>query len=359
MLKANRHPLSGTFELTGRCNLSCKMCLVRVDRKRMAELNLRERTGEEWIDMARQAAAAGTLSLLLTGGEPMLRPDFAEIYSAISQMGFLVTLYTNATMVTSSVMDVLRKNPPHKIGVTMYGASNETYAQLCHCPDGYDRFLAGMGQLMELPSLLDTRTTIVQQNREDLPAMRSWVSETLGPKQVLHISRSVMRQIRGSVANPQECRLEPGENAELVYSWLFQLAKQIRSGAVSLPQAHQKLKLHQYAVPDSGHYLFEHCGAGLSSYTITWCGRMYACELLQEGYTEPFQSGFQAAWEHLPEQYPRSHAVGACASCKLVDLCEACPAMRLTETGNWFGVPEYACAEAQKMYEILNDIGAL
>ena len=61
MLKANRHPLSGTFELTGRCNLSCKMCLVRVDRKRMAELNLRERTGEEWIDMARQAAAAGTI----------------------------------------------------------------------------------------------------------------------------------------------------------------------------------------------------------------------------------------------------------------------------------------------------------
>lgn len=211
---------------------------------------------------------------------------------------------------------------------------------------------------MELPSLLDTRTTIVQQNREDLPAMRSWVSETLGPKQVLHISRSVMRQIRGSVANPQECRLEPAENAELVYSWLFQLAKQIRSGAVSLPQTHQKLKLHQYAVPDSGHYLFEHCGAGLSSYTITWCGRMYACELLQEGYTEPFQSSFQAAWEHLPEQYPRSHAVGACASCKLVDLCEACPAMRLTETGNWFGVPEYACSEAQKIYEILNDIGA-
>lgn len=107
MLEPNRHPLNGTFELTGRCNLSCKMCLVRVDRKRMAELNLRERTGEEWIDMARQAAAAGTLSLLLTGGEPMLRPDFAEIYSAISNMGFLVTLYTNATMVTSSVMDIL------------------------------------------------------------------------------------------------------------------------------------------------------------------------------------------------------------------------------------------------------------
>ncbi len=69
--------------------------------------------------------------------------------------------------------------------------------------------------------------------------MRSWVAQTLGPKQVLHISRSVMSQIRGSVSNPREYRLDPAENAELVYSWLFQLARQIRSGEVTLPQTHK------------------------------------------------------------------------------------------------------------------------
>ena len=95
--KSKRYPLNGTFELTGRCNLSCRMCLVRVDQNRIRELGFRERTTEEWIHMAEQAAEAGTLNLLLTGGEVLIRPDFCEIYEAIAKMGFLLTVYTNAT----------------------------------------------------------------------------------------------------------------------------------------------------------------------------------------------------------------------------------------------------------------------
>ena len=79
MNNSKRYPFNGTFELTGRCNLSCKMCLVRVDHQRMSELNLRERTAEEWIHMAEQARDAGTLGLLLTGGEGMLRSEGCEI----------------------------------------------------------------------------------------------------------------------------------------------------------------------------------------------------------------------------------------------------------------------------------------
>ena len=115
------------------------MCLVRVDNNRIRELECRERTADEWIHMAEQAAKAGTLGLLLTGGEVTLRPDFCEIYEAVAQMGFLLTVYTNATMITDKVMDVFRKYPPHKIGVTMYGASNDTYKRLCGCENGYDR----------------------------------------------------------------------------------------------------------------------------------------------------------------------------------------------------------------------------
>ena len=73
------------------------MCLVRVDQNRIRELGFRERTTEEWIHMAEQAAEAGTLNLLLTGGEVLIRPDFCEIYEAIAKMGFLLTVYTNAT----------------------------------------------------------------------------------------------------------------------------------------------------------------------------------------------------------------------------------------------------------------------
>lgn len=181
-----RIPLNGTFELTGRCNLSCKMCLVRVDQKRIQELELRERTADEWIHMAEQAAKAGTLGLLLTGGEVMIRPDFCEIYEAVAQMGFLLTVYTNATIVTNKVMDLFCKYPPHKIGVTMYGASN-----------------------------------------------------------------------------------------------------------------------------------------------------------------------FQKAWENLPECYPKAKIIEACAACKYAPFCEVCPAIRKSETGDFFGIPDYFCREAKCMYGML------
>ena len=111
MINEEPYPLNGTFELTGRCNLSCKMCLVRIGQQQICESGMRERTAGEWIDMAEQVRDAGTFSLLLTGGEVMLRPDFCEIYEAISKMGFILTVYTNATMVTDEIMGMFKKHP--------------------------------------------------------------------------------------------------------------------------------------------------------------------------------------------------------------------------------------------------------
>lgn len=93
-----RIPVNGTFELTVRCNLHCKMCMFRHDDRENPELMAKELTAAQWIDMARQAAEAGTMNLLITGGEPLLRPDFCEIWEGIYRQGFVTTLYTNATL---------------------------------------------------------------------------------------------------------------------------------------------------------------------------------------------------------------------------------------------------------------------
>lgn len=353
-----RCPTNGTFELTGRCNLGCKMCLVRVDRKRMDELGLRERTAEEWIRMAEQAAKAGTLGLLLTGGEVMLRPDFCEIYEAIAKMGFLLTVYTNATMVTDRVMELFRKYPPHKIGVTMYGASNETYQRLCGCPDGYDRFLEGTRQLSGLPSLFDTRTTIVKDNLADLPAMKEFTARTFGADKVLHISRNVVNTVRGGIACPRQVRLTPEENMELVFPGLRTLRDEVLTDKSTMLQKQRSKLIMRHRIPKEG-YLFGNCGAGVYEYAINWAGRMYACEMITEGYTEPFEEGFLDAWNRLPEQYPMSRPIEKCESCIYAAFCETCPANRLAETGDWFGIPEYSCSEAKYVYQLLSDMNAI
>lgn len=335
------------------------MCLVRVGGREACEAAGKERTAQEWIHMAEQARDAGTLSLLLTGGEVMLRRDFCEIYEEVSRMGFLLTVYTNATMVTDEIMDVLKKCPPHRIGVTLYGASNATYEKVSGCADGFDRFCMGARRLSALPSRFEVRTTIIRDNCKDLEAMKAFTAREFGAGKKPTINRIVSERVRGGVMWPVNCRLSPEENVELIHGELVELARKKRDGAAAFPKGMRKFPMPHCSFGNGEGALFEHCGAGEDSYIISWKGKMYACELLQQGCTNPFQTGFEEAWKELPKQYPANHPIEVCNSCEYAALCEACPAIRLSETGDWFGIPEYACKEARHLHRLLLSLNAI
>ena len=74
-----RHPVNATLELTLRCNLKCKMCMFRHSDRENACLAAEELTSSQWADMAQQLFDAGTLNILITGGEPLLRKDSARV----------------------------------------------------------------------------------------------------------------------------------------------------------------------------------------------------------------------------------------------------------------------------------------
>ena len=96
---------SGTFELTPRCNLRCKMCYVRLTPEEMAPIG-RERTAEEWLALGRAAVDQGMLFLLITGGEPTIRPDFPEIYEGLVSMGLSISINTNGTLLTPAIREL-------------------------------------------------------------------------------------------------------------------------------------------------------------------------------------------------------------------------------------------------------------
>lgn len=186
-----------------------------------------------------------------------------------------------------------------------------------------------------------------------LSKIREFVERKFGKDKVLHISRMVYDTIRGGIACPKECRLSPQENAELVYETTMKVYRMFQEGKISSLPDDMKIGFHKSPMKE-GRYLFENCGAGISKYTINWSGRMYACETLTKGYTEPFENGFDKAWSDLPECYPQSKVIEQCDSCKYLPFCESCPAVRLLETGNWFGKTTYVCEEAKYIYKILS-----
>ncbi|MGN1032143.1 MAG: radical SAM protein, partial [Intestinibacter sp.] len=211
-----RIPKSGTFELTPRCNLRCKICLFRQKDSKNNWMKKNEKTAKEWIDMAKQVAEAGTLELLLTGGEVMLRPDFCEIYEGIYKLGFVIQLYTNATLVDDKIIETLKKYPPHKIGVTLYGASPETYKKVCGNSDAFYRAIAGIKRLNQLPSVLEIRTTLIKDNVQDIDKIEEIAKQIVSPDANVIHSEYVLKAVRGGDCDVENCRLTPRENLNLM-----------------------------------------------------------------------------------------------------------------------------------------------
>ncbi|NLT15733.1 MAG: radical SAM protein, partial [Clostridiales bacterium] len=198
-----RIPLSGIFELTPRCSLRCKMCYVRLDEKQMDTIG-RELTAREWIALAEEAADNGTLYLLLTGGEPLLREDFEEIYTALCHMGFLISLNTNATLVTPEMVALLRRYPPQMTTVTLYGASPDTYGRVCGDPTGFDKTMRGLELLSAVPAELVIRATVIQDNWHELDAMRVLAE---GFERRLSVNARIYKAVRGATAEAEKYRL--------------------------------------------------------------------------------------------------------------------------------------------------------
>jgi 2-iminoacetate synthase ThiH len=108
---AIRQPVNGAFELTERCNLSCRMCYVRHSARDVARRQ-KELSASEWLRPTQDAVDNGMVFLLLTGGEVFLRPDFFDIYTPLTRLGIILTLFANGTLVTDKIAQRLAETPP-------------------------------------------------------------------------------------------------------------------------------------------------------------------------------------------------------------------------------------------------------
>lgn len=344
-----RIPYEGTFELTVRCNLHCKMCLFRHDDSENAEIKQKELTSKQWISLAEQIAAAGTMHLLVTGGEPMLRSDFCEIWSGIYQYGFITELYTNATLITPQIMKTLRKYPPNIIGITIYGASSETYEKICGNGDAFYRMLEGIHMLQSLPSEIKYRTTIIKDNVDDFFAIEELIHKEFNAKARITHTRLVTKAVRGGCADVASCRLSAKDSFLLteksIFHWLRPYQKDLKQ------EPHLTYRYRQQPKPDR--LTLFGCNAGMSSYTITWDGKLQGCQILGAFSANAMELGFKRAWEKFPYLVKLPPLSPICKKCELKELCECCCAFRYAETGSLQGVPQYICENTKIVNEVL------
>jgi MoaA/NifB/PqqE/SkfB family radical SAM enzyme len=173
---ANRQPVSGTFELTARCNLACGMCYIRKPANDRHERS-HELTAAQWVDVTQQAVGAGMVFLTLTGGEILIRKDFFDLYEPMTQMGLVITLFTNATAITPAVAKRLAQSPPSRVEISLYGASEAAYERVTGTTNAYDKCLRGIRLLADAGVNVVVKSTLTKYNAHELDLMKRMAAE--------------------------------------------------------------------------------------------------------------------------------------------------------------------------------------
>ena len=171
-----RIPISGTFEITSRCNLNCKMCYIHMTPQEQSYFG-HELSAAEWIHLGRQAVKEGMIYLLLTGGEPLLRPDFCEIYRELSKMGLLITVNTNGTLLTQEIVRCFKQWRPEKVNITLYGMSENSYQTVCGNGQSYTAVLSAIRELKEAGINVNLNSTFIRDNITDMEKIIDFAKE--------------------------------------------------------------------------------------------------------------------------------------------------------------------------------------
>ncbi|MCI0474732.1 MAG: radical SAM protein, partial [Anaerolineales bacterium] len=173
-----RLPLEGHLDLTYRCNNTCRHCwlwLAPNAREQADELSFNEIRA-----LADDARALGTRKWSISGGEPMLRADFPQVFDYLTRKATGYTLNTNGTLITPEIAQLL-KRPGTKM-IALYGATAEVYDTVTRHPGGFDAAMRGMNYLREAGAGFIVQLIPMRANWHQWDQMLA-LAQTLSPHQ--------------------------------------------------------------------------------------------------------------------------------------------------------------------------------
>ena len=329
-----RLPLSGTIEVTRRCPLTCAHCynnLPMADR----DARSRELTYAEHCRILDELAEAGCLWLLFTGGEIFARRDFLDIYKYAKTKGFLITLFTNGTLITPKLADELARWRPFAIEITLYGHTKATYEGLTGIPGSHEKCIRGIHLLLERGLPLKLKTVAVSINKHEVWDMQRFVEEELG---VEFKFDSLMTPRIDCSQSPLAVRLTPEE----VVAFDVQDSKRMDEWKVFAERYFRPAN-----PPEHSDELY-HCGGGVSSFTIDPYGGMSICVLSQVDKFDLRTGHVREAWTSFLRRVRQKKItrLTKCTACELKSMCGMCPANGELENGDPEAPVDFLCRVA-------------
>ena len=335
-------PIAGNFELTARCNFNCPMCYVHMTQEQVDAAG-KELTAKQWLSIAKDARDAGMIFVLLTGGEPLIRKDFFEIYRGMKEMGLLISINTNGSMIQGKILEEFLKDPPFRFNISLYGGSNETYRTMCGLPV-YDRVKENIRALRQAGVQVSLNLSITPYNKEDIERIyRDAVELDVNVKASSYMYPSI--RVNGEQYGCGN-RLSPEEAAACSVRW-DKARFTPEEFALRAEGMHNCEAAENEGCPvEEGEGV--RCRAGSTAFWMTWDGRMLPCGMMPGPTAYPLETGFDSAWEYIRRETAAIRTPAKCESCKYKPVCGVCAAVCVTETGKFDGVPEYVCRQTEE-----------
>jgi len=334
--KKDNHPWSGLVELTYRCSLDCIHCYCKGSEDKDREL-----TAGDWKRIFDSLHLEGCLKLTLTGGDPLTRADFLEIYSYAKQKGFFLNIFTNGQNFTKEIISHLVKSPPNSIEITLNSINESTYEAITQKKGSFHKAAQAIRALVENKLPLILKANCLRQNKDEISLIKKWAEKTLGNpgrgKYRFKYDPMIYPRLNGD-KTPCEHRL--------VFDELLEVKKQDED---IWRQYQESLCLDSLDLGRDKKFLYR-CTAWKNQFFINPYGRLKFCQFSEKFSvdlkTVSFKEGFYGMFPKLLKEEFKTNS--KCKDCSLRPFCYHCPARAYLETGDQEAHVPYYCEMAKE-----------
>lgn len=322
--KKQKKPVFGHFELTGRCNLDCKMCYVH--NQNNAECLKKELTTEQWKCIFDEAYDNELLYATLSGGECLLRKDFKELYLHLWNKHIFVTVFSNGTLINEDYIDFFKTYPPDKIQISLYGSNEDGYLRVTG-HKGFEKVVSAISSLNA--SGIDVRVVVTPSNymKDDyINILR------LCKDKGFYLQKTEMFLL----SNRDDLSKDDYILSEDEFISLAKQRAELYAPLVPLKNTPEPVGMMSKS-PKKGLT----CKAGTCFASVTWDGKMYPCynAMIGEG-PSLLEMSYKEAWEKTVKAASEVVYGAECVGCPYDKTCPKCPGFRLKDLHSGHCNPE-------------------
>lgn len=325
------------WEVTRSCNLNCAHCRAAAS----CGPYRGELSTEKCLKLIDEIAIVSSPVIILTGGEPLLRPDIFEIATYGTNKGLRMVMATNGTLVTPSVAKKMIQSGIKRVSISIDGKDAHSHDAFRQEKGAFDKAMVGINVLKNAGMEFQINTTITSANLEQI-------------KDILNLAKNI-----GAAAHHIFLLVPTGRGKDLAgqaitaadyeetLMWFHQesLSCEIQLKATCAPHyfriMHQnKNKTAEPKKKVGGHFheATRGCLGGITFCFISHVGQVQPCGYLELDCGNVKKKSFASIWEKsevFRNLRDYSKYGGKCGRCEFIKVCGGCRARAYEATGDY------------------------